>query len=67
MDKIVRDQVRQYLSDAAGYATDAKNLLRRKNVDVREVERKIAAARVMLNQAWVDLVGVPIDIMDGIT
>jgi len=66
MDKVVRDRVRQYLSDTAGYANDAKNLLRRKDVNVKEVERKIAAARVMLNQAWVDLVGMPVDIMDGI-
>jgi len=43
--------IRQYLEDAAGYAKDARNLLRYKNVDAKEVVRKIDAARDMLDRA----------------
>ena len=55
MDKETRDRTRQYLADAAGYAKDAKNLLRYKAPDVKEVVRKVGAARAMLDQAQKEL------------
>lgn len=51
MDVAVRRGIRQYLADAADYAKDARNLFRRKTVDVTQAVRKIDAARDMLHRA----------------